>query len=79
MNSTEKWNAWLNKRLNRIPVVTANQKATKPILFLMHDVALAGSQLFLVRLLEWIGQYQRLPLEITIAISRDEKYLWQWG
>lgn len=72
MNSTEKWDNWLNIRLNKRQIVPSNQKPAQPILFIIHDIYLSGSQLFLVRFLEWIKQNQPLPLEITIGISRNE-------
>ncbi|WP_019505372.1 DUF6212 domain-containing protein [Pleurocapsa sp. PCC 7319] len=46
---------------------------SRPSLFILHDIASAGAQLFLVRLLEWIQANQPdLEIEILINIAREQ-------
>jgi glycosyltransferase involved in cell wall biosynthesis len=45
---------------------------SKPVLFILHDIYLAGAQLFIVRLLEWMRQYrQDLNFEVLVNIRRE--------
>jgi glycosyltransferase involved in cell wall biosynthesis len=66
------WELWLNEKLaqkqKNIPIL---EQTFKPVLFILHDITSAGAQLFLVRLLEWIGQHEpTISKEVLINISR---------
>ena len=71
------------EKLKSFPGLTANSAriladldewiASKPKLFILHDIASAGAQLFLVRLLEWICDNRpTMNVEILINIPREQ-------
>lgn len=68
------WELWVNEKLAQKPKNTPSlQGSVKPVLFILHDITSAGAQLFLVRLLEWIGQHEpTMSKEVLIDISRSD-------
>ena len=71
MNSElQRWELWFNEKLAQKQKNILNlQETAKPVLFILHDIASAGAQLFLVRLLEWMSQHHpAMPKEVLINI-----------
>ncbi len=61
-----------NNCLNLIKEIESYLQKNKPILFILHDIAAAGAQLFLVRQLEWIAQnYSEIRFKVLVNIPRQ--------
>ncbi|CAD5931909.1 glycoside hydrolase family 99-like domain-containing protein [Planktothrix agardhii] len=61
-----------NNCLDLINRIESYLQKNKPILFILHDIAAAGAQLFLVRQLEWVAKnYSEINFQVLINISRQ--------